>query len=331
MRKIALALSLIVSGWCGMAQKYSPDLEYDEIRNDPGKAITPLYIGVEPFFTEFNGTSGMVMGWGLYGHYNHKQEQNLMIESRFQTSYYRGFVDGAIISIEPNSGKIHFNDYKPAAHFLWDINASYKLLRWNRMNKPIKIWLSTGGTDINNYIDGARGTKRLQLDARLGFFYKRNALKLTNLPSGAQSFGNGGDAFTNLNSMNLYAGINVSRVWELVVDITELNIGRKVARKHKNIYLDGIFAPALKARQLEANGSTFDLTSQAAFDANGNYTGYLDKASLGFRFGVANKPEFENFLSGWEIGAYPSLKAENTARFFFKIWWVIDAHSSKDL
>lgn len=305
-------------------QGFAQDLEYIEVSNDPGKAVSQLYVGLEPIFVDINGINGIAMGFGGYAHYHIKQD--LMFQARFQTPYWKGIIDGARLGIgnkAPEGG--YFNDYDPAKLSYLDVNASFKLMRIDRPNRPVKIWLSTGGTDLNNYIDGAFATKRYQVMARGGLFMRNTTVPLNDLPEAAAGWNNSGDAYTNLNSMSIYAGASINKMWELVANITELDIGKKIARMHKSYYIDLMYAPVMNVRDLEKGGQTVVIKGED-LDAN-----QLDVNRLGVRLGIANMPEYKNMLSGWEIGTFPSvISKDNKWSGAFWRWWLIVSLYSSD-
>lgn len=319
MKKIILAVLLSA----GLSyQSVAQDLEYIEVSNDPSKAVSQLYIGLEPIFIDLNGINGIAMGFGGYAHYHIKQD--LMFQARFQTPYWKGIIDGARLGIgnkAPEGG--YFNDYDPAKLSYLDLNASFKLLRMDRVNRPVKIWLSTGGTDLNNYIDGAFATKRYQLMARGGVFIRNTVVPLDGVPEAA-NWSQTSDPYTNLNSMSIYAGASLNKMWELVANITELDIGKKIARMHKSYYLDLMYAPVMNVRDLEKGSQTVALKG-SDLDAN-----QLDVNRLGVRLGIANMPEYKNMLSGWEIGTFPSVisKDKNWSGAFWRWWLIVSLYSS---
>lgn len=330
-RLILLSLIVTAAAHTAVAQIPEQPLEYEKVSDDPDNAVSKLYLGVEPLFFDINGTNGIAMGWGFYSHYHIKQK--LMFSARFQTPYFRGFVDGAYmqanrIGDKPPEGeeKELFNDYRPGQLFYMDLNASTMLMRFQREDRPVKIWLSTGGTDINNYIDGTTATKRYQLMLRAGLLMRNSTVLLKTMPDDASFTGGPGDAFTKMKSVSLYAGLSFNKMWDLVANITELNIGRKIARMHKAYYFDAMFAPVMSFKDLEHGSSTLDLTSGSVDD------GYLGTSRLGARIGVANMPEYKNNLTGWEIGIFPSWTSRNSnfTGGYFKWWWILDVYSSED-
>ncbi len=162
---------------------YSQDLEYETVSDDPGKAMSQLYVGIEPIFFDVNGINKFAMGWGLYAHYHVKQ--NLMFQARMQTPYWRGILDAANLSTmsDRKAGTL-YNDYNPKQLMYIDLNASYKLLRKDRPHRPVIIPLGNGG-EINNYIDGAFATKRYQLMARAGILMRNSTVAMSKVPADA--------------------------------------------------------------------------------------------------------------------------------------------------
>lgn len=305
---------------------HSQDLEYEEVSNDPSKAVTPFYLGFEPIFLDLNGTNGFAVGLGAYMHFHFKQ--NLMFQARVQTPYYKGVADGAWLAASGNNLSIpengYFNDYEPAKLMYVDANLSLKLLRIERENRPVKIWLNTGGTDMNNYIDGAFATKRYQLMGRAGALMRNTVVSMDGIPGGNVSWPEyTGKPYTNMNSVCIYAGASINKMWELVANITELDIGKKTARKHKSYYVDLMYAPVLDFSAMEKNGNTQLVEGENLDD------GFLTKNRLGVRLGVANMPEYKNKISGWEIGIYPSwvAKSNEFSGAYWKWWWIIDLYS----
>lgn len=303
------------------------DLEYEEVSNDPSKAASSFYLGFEPIFLDLNATNGFAVGLGAYVFFHIKQ--NLMFQARVQTPYYKGVLDGAWLAASgnrlsaPENG--YFNDYEPAKLFYADANLSLKLLRIERENRPVKIWLNTGGTDMNNYIDGAFADKRYQLMARAGALMRSTVVSMEGIPGGNTNWPEySGKPYTNMNSVCIYAGASINKMWDLVANITELDIGEKIARKHKSYYFDLMYAPVLDLRAMEKNGST------QVVEGDDLEAGYLKKNRFGLRLGVANMPEYKNNLSGWEIGVYPSWVAKNNefSGAYWKWWWIIDLYNT---
>lgn len=300
---------------------HAQDLEYITVSDDPGKAVSSVYVGLEPIFFDVNGTNLFAMGWGLYGHYHIKQD--LMFQARMQTPYWRGILDvanGSTMS-DRKSGSL-FNDYNPKQLMYIDLNASLKLLRNDRPNRPVTIPLGNGG-EINNYIDGAFATKRYQVMARGGILMRNSTVMLESAPAEANW---GGKKYTNMSSTSVYVGASINKMWELVADITELEIGRKIARMHKSYYADIMFAPVLNLRDLEKGGV------KVPIEGDNLDGGYLKKNRLGIRIGVANMPEYKNDLTGWEMGIFPSWvsKDNSLSGAYFKWWWILDLYSSEN-
>lgn len=301
---------------------HTQDLEYETVSDDPGKAVSSLYIGLEPMFFDMNGTNLLAMGFGGYAHYHIKQD--LMFQARFQTPYWKGILDmaNAQTMSDRKEGNL-FNDYNPKQLIYFDLNASYKLLRNDRPHRPVTIPLGNGG-EINNYIDGAFATKRYQVMARAGILMRNSTVILDKKPAAADW--SGGKAYTNLTSTSIYAGVSLNKMWELVANITELEIGRKIARMHKSYYADVMFAPVLDLKDLQKNGKVVPI------EGDDLAAGYLKKNRLGIRIGVANMPEYKNNLTGWELGIFPSFVSEKNAfsGAYFKWWWIIDLYSSEN-
>lgn len=327
-KNLLFLFSFALCSFSAFSQDEEEPLEYIEVSNDPGKAISTFYAGIEPIFFDANGTNLFAMGFGAYAHYHIKQ--NLMFQARFQSPYYRGILDGAYLEAgnkEPEGG--YFSDRGPSKLMYVDLTASLKLLRIDRENRPMKIWLSTGGTDINNYIDGVYGTKRYQLMLRGGLHLRNTTVLLDQLPSAATtpSWPNSNPAFTNFSATSLYAGVSINKIWELVANITELDIGQKISRMHKAYYLDLMFAPMMNISPI-TNGSREVEIAGDNLDA-----GYLGKSRVGARFGVANMPEYKNSITGWEIGIFPSWTSKDKSGVstgaFWKWWWIIDVYSSE--
>lgn len=201
-----------------------------------------------------------------------------------------------------------------------DLNASYKLLRKDRPNRPVIIPLGNGG-EISNYIDGAFATKRYQLMARGGVLIRNTTVKPEKVPSAVDW--SGGTPYTIMTSTSVYAGASINKMWELVADITELDIGRKIARMHKAYYLDLMFAPVLNVRDYEKNSKAVPATKDETTD------GYFTKNRFGARIGVANMPEYKNNLTGWELGIFPSVVGNGNNGYYFKWWWIFNLYSSE--
>lgn len=298
---------------------FSQDLEYETVSDDPGKAMSQLYIGIEPVFFDMNGINKFAMGFGLYGHYHVKQ--NLMFQARMQTPYWRGILDMAnLATMSDRKANTLFNDYNPKQLMYIDLNASLKLLRKDRPHRPVVIPLGNGG-EINNYIDGAYATKRYQLMARAGVLMRNSTVTLKNVPAEA-NWGGSSNFYTNMTSTSIYAGVSINKMWELVANITELDIGKEIARMHKSYYVDLMFAPILDVKDLSKGGKTVPIVG----DDTDN--GYVKKNRLGARIGVANMPEYKNNLTGWELGIFPSVVGNGNSGFFFKWWWILDVYSS---
>ena len=95
--------------------------------------------------------------------------------------------------------------------------------------------------------------------------------------------------------MAVFGGINLARVWESQVDISEY--GTRTTRAHNQFYIDVMFAPAIRVRDMEVEGTTYSL-----IDNN-----HFGKQNLGWRVGWAGKPDYKNFTWGTEFGNRPNI------------------------
>jgi hypothetical protein len=179
------------------------------VSDDTDKAMSQLYIDVEPIFVDMNGINKFAMGWGLYGHYHVKQ--NLMFQARMQTPYYTGILDmanGASMK-DRKEGTLH-NNYRPKQLIYIDLNASFELLRKDRPHKPVIIPLGNG-VKINNYIDGTYAAKRYQLMVRGGVLMRNSTVTLKSVPAAAD-WGGSNKYYTNMISTSIYAGLSINKM-----------------------------------------------------------------------------------------------------------------------
>lgn len=336
MRKTFFTLSLLTATIVSFGQTPTPihdeEIQYDLISDDPSQAISRWYVGLEPIFFDINGTNGFAMGFGGYTHFQLKQ--NLMFQARFQTPYWKFILDGTNYTASQNRKESdetqqYFNDFKPAKLFYFDFTVSAKLLRWDRPNRPMKIYLGTGGTDLNNYIDGVSGTKRYQLMLRAGLLTRQSTIKLDGTIPGTESWARTtNNPYTNMYTAVIYAGASFNKIWEMKANITELDIGKKIARMHRAVYVDLMFAPVLNIKSISDGTKEVDIVAKNDGDLS---NGYIGKNRFGFRIGRAQMPEYKNNLSGFEIGIYPSFtsKDRNLTGGYWKWWWIIDLYSSE--
>jgi hypothetical protein len=114
------------------------------------------------------------------------------------------------------------------------------------------------GGDLYNYIDGARVVKSYQLMARGGLLIRNSTVDLKQVALPKEL--NASNPYTNMKSTSIYAGVSINKMWELVANITELDIGEKIARVHKSVNLAWIYDPMMSLRDLEKGGKVFPVS-----------------------------------------------------------------------
>ncbi len=127
----------------------------------------------------------------------------------------------------------------------------------DRPNRPVDIYMGIGG-DLYNYIDGARVVKSYQLMARGGLLIRNSTVDLKQVALPKEL--NASNPYTNMKSTSIYAGVSINKMWELVANITELDIGEKIARVHKSVNLAWIYDPMMSLRDLEKGGKVFPVS-----------------------------------------------------------------------
>lgn len=273
-------------------------------RDDPEQAIQDLYIGLDPLWLELGGQNLLSMGWGGYAFYN--MSQDLMFELDFRTPYHRRWLDAEYYEIDEEGKREkedYYNDFKPRKLMQVQAIAHWTFGSKTRANRPMKAHVKSethGDYTVESSLP-FRGTKKRLYQVRGGLFYNRTTVA-RDVPN-PEMFQDLLDSpndftevpYTNMSYTALVGGINLSRVYEAVVDID--GYGTRTCRAHNTFYVDVLFAPAIRLRNMSVGGQEYDLVDNNHFG----------KQNLGWRLGWGSMPDYKNFTWGTEFGNRPGI------------------------
>jgi len=324
----AAMLAFLVFGQEAAAQQVSFKVTHD----NPEEAVQELYVGLNPLWMELGAQNALSGGWGLYGFYN--MNQNLMFEFDLKTPYHRRWLDLEYLEVDEEGKRDkedYYNDFKPRKLMQIQLTAHWTFGSKTRKNRPMKAHVKTeyhGDYKVESSLPFRASKKRLY-QVRGGLFYNRTtvARDVPNPDAFAELLNSPNDfeevPYTNMAYTALFGGINLSRVYEAVVDIE--GYGTRTSRAHNTFYIDFMFAPVISLRKMQVGDAEYDLVDNNHFG----------KQNLGWRFGWGSLPDYKNFMWGTEIGNRPGIyktdidgnKAEVNRGIYWNFWMILPLYT----
>ncbi|MBX2896014.1 MAG: hypothetical protein KF763_11260 [Cyclobacteriaceae bacterium] len=295
---------------------------FDELYDEP-YSINKLFIAFQPLYGEIFATN-VNAGYGLEAQYYHKNKFN--IKGQFRKSYSSKFLDfnreNALRNSTVSNVPEVFNYFEFGGTYNikdFDENSTAKIFL-HQKKIPRSKWASTVATYAEvpsklRKIYGARlGTVIWDATADINRTLEKQGLTFANLvnseENSLETIANGADiqAFSNLYATNVYVGASLTWIRNIAVSFDKYDDA--VDDGIFNVYLDVMFAPALKLDPINYQGFDFStepiklnkIGVRAGFEGKYNRTlGWSYGGELGYRPSVDGRGFFAMFKIAFPV------------------------------